>query len=226
MSSSLFLFGKLVGGGDFLNSIPADSPSSSLIFLQNKLSSHKFLVDTGASVSVFPHRPRQPRSPAVGLQLRTADCSTMDTFGSRQIALQFGSRRFEWSFILADVSMPILGSDFLRHHHLLVDVAGSRLLDAASLEPIPAVSSVPTGSDSKLYTALLSTLEEFRDLLAEYPDVISSKGFSASVPKHPVRHSVPTDPGPPVFAKVRRLYAEKLESARKEFAAMEGAGVI
>ena len=224
--SSLFLFGKLVSGGDFLNSIPADSPSSSLIFLQNKLSSHKFLVDTGASVSVFPHRPRQPRSPAVGLQLRTADGSTMDTFGSRQIALQFGSRRFEWNFILADVSMPILGSDFLRHHHLLVDVAGSLLLDAASLEPIPAVSSVPTGSDSKLYTALLSTSEEFRDLLAEYPEVISSKGFSASVPKHPVRHSVPTVPGPPVFAKARRLDAEKLESARKEFAAMEAAGVI
>ena len=95
-----------------------------------------------------------------------------------------------------------------------------------SLEPIPTFSSVPTGSDSKLYTALLSTSEEFSDLLAEYPDVISSKGFSASVPKHPVRHSVPTVPGPPVFAKVRRLDAEKLESARKEFAAMEGAGVI
>ena len=108
----------------------------------------------------------------------------------------------------------------------MVDVAGSRLLDASSLEPIPAVSIVPTGSDSKLYTALLSTLEEFRDLLAEYPDVISSKSFSASVPKHPVRHSVPTVPGPPVFAKARRLDAEKLESARKEFAAMEGAGVI
>ena len=150
----------------------------------------------------------------------------MDTFGSRQIALQFGSRRFEWNFLLADVSMPILGSDFLRHHHLLVDIAGSCLLDASSLEPIPAISSVPTGSDSKLYTALLSTSEEFRDLLAEYPDVISSKGFSASVPKHPVRHSVPAVPGPPVFAKARRLDAEKLKSARKEFAAMEAAGVI
>ena len=70
--------------------------------------------------------------------------------------------------------MPILGSDFFRHHHLLVNVAESCLLDALSLEPIPAVSSVPTGSDSKLYTALLSTSEEFRDLSAEYSAVISS----------------------------------------------------
>ena len=39
-------------GGDFLNSIPADSSSSNLIFLKNTLSSHKFQVDTGASVTV------------------------------------------------------------------------------------------------------------------------------------------------------------------------------
>ena len=121
--------------------------------------------------------------------------------------------------------MPILGSDFLCHHHSLVNIAGSSLLDASSLEPIPAVSPVPTGSSSNLHTALLSTSEEFRDLL-EYPDVISSKGFSATVLKHPVRHSVRTVPGRPVFAKARRLDAEKLKSARKEFAAMEAAGVI
>ena len=56
--------------------------------------------------------------------------------------------------------------------------------------------------------------------------MISSKDFSAAVPKHDVRHTVPTVPGPPVFAKARRLDAEKLKSARKEFAAMEAAGVI
>ena len=77
----------------------------------------------------------------------------------------------------------------------------------SSLELIPGVSLVPTGSSSKLYTALLSTSEEFRNLLAEYPDVIFYKGFSATVSKHPVRHSVPTVPGPPVFAKARQYSA-------------------
>ena len=192
----------------------------------NKLSGNRFLVDTGASVSVFPHSSRRPTAPSVGVQLKTADGTTMNTFGTRRLALQFGSRRFEWNFLLANVSMPILGADFLREHRLLVDVAGARLLDASSLEPIPTVTSVPANTKSQLYTALLSTTEEFRDLLAEYPDVVWSKGFSASIPKHPVRHTVPTVPGPPVFAKARRLDAEKLESARKEFAAMEAAGVI
>ena len=66
----LFLFGKLINGGDFLNTIPADSTSTNLIFLRNILSLFRFLVDTGASVSVFPHRPCSPSSPGVGVQLR------------------------------------------------------------------------------------------------------------------------------------------------------------
>ena len=70
----------------------------------------------------------------------------MDTYGSRQIALQFGPRRFDWTFLLADVSMHILGSDFLSHHHLLVDVAGARLLDAATLEPFPLFPQLNQGN--------------------------------------------------------------------------------
>ena len=75
------------------------------------------------------------------VQLRTANGTSMDTYGSRQIALQFGPCHFDWTFLLADVSMPILGSDFLRHHHLLVDVVSACLLDAATLEPIPTTES-------------------------------------------------------------------------------------
>ena len=101
-----------------------------------------------------------------------------------------------------------------------------RLLDSSTLESIPTVSSSEANSKSDLYTALLSNPEKFRDLRSEYPDVASSKGFFTTDPKHSVRHTVPTSPGPPVFAKARRLDTEKLESARKDFAAMESAGII
>ena len=196
--------------------------SSNLIFLRNSLSSSKFLVATGASICV--------PSPASFSFLPCCRSTTQNRrwfpYGNRRIALQFGSRRFDWNFLLADVSVPILGSDFLRHFHLLVHIAGSHLLDATTLEPLPAVSSSSSNSKSHLYAALISTPHEFCDLLAEYPDVVCAKGFSSSKPKHQVLHSVPIVPGPPVFAKACRLDAEKLESARKEFAAMEAAGVI
>ena len=112
---------------------------------------------------------------------------------------------FEWDFLLAKVSISILGSDFLHHYHH--NSRSNRFLDASTLEPIPA--STPN-SKSQLYIALLSTPEEFFDLIAEYPDAVSFKGFSSTISKHPARHNVPTVPGPPVLA-------EKLESARKEF---------
>ena len=104
-------------------------------YIFKELSSQKFLVDTGASVLVFPHILCHPHVLSVGVQLRTAKGTAMNTFGSRQIAFQFGPCRFEWSFLLADVFMPILGSDFLPHHQLFVDIAGSHLLDASTLEP-------------------------------------------------------------------------------------------
>jgi len=70
---------------------------SNLIFLQNALSSCKFLVDTGTSVSVYPRLPCQP---CVGVQLRTAVSTAMDTYGSRQLALRFGPCHFSGLFSL------------------------------------------------------------------------------------------------------------------------------
>ena len=60
--------------------------------------------------------------------------------------LQFGSRRFSWSFQLASVSVPILGSDFLSNHALLVDVARAHVLDADSLDVLSPLSS-PSATD-------------------------------------------------------------------------------
>ena len=65
------------------------------MFLMNKLSGNKFLVDTGASVSVFPHSSHHPTSLSDGVQLKTADGTTMNTFGTHHLALQFGSCRFD-----------------------------------------------------------------------------------------------------------------------------------
>ena len=49
--------------------------------------------------------------------------------GTRIIPLCFGSKSYDWKFHLAPVSTPILGADFLRHNHLLVDIAGGRVLE-------------------------------------------------------------------------------------------------
>ena len=126
--------------------------SPTLLFVQDLLSGRDFLVDSGASVSVFPG----PRSSSVdGIKLLTADGLSMFCSGSRLVPLRFscgsGSKVYTWNFQLAPVSMPLLGPDFLSHFNLLVDIRGRRLFHAdcpeyviirASPGPQPAFKSV------------------------------------------------------------------------------------
>ena len=53
---------------------------------------------------------------------------------------------------------------------------------------------------------------------------LAGDSFADLSPSHGVEHHVVTI-GPPVFAKARRLDAEKLEIAKKEFLSMEKAGI-
>ena len=60
-----------------------------------------------------------------------------------------------------------------------------------------------------------------RDLIAEFPTVFNS-GIQASKPTHGVQHHIQTT-GSPVFAKARRLDADRLRTAKAEFAKLEAA---
>jgi hypothetical protein len=59
------------------------------------------------------------------------------------LRLNLGLRRdFTWRFMVADVTHPLIGADFLSHFGLLVDCRNNRLLDGTTLSaPIQAPSS-------------------------------------------------------------------------------------
>jgi hypothetical protein len=48
--------------------------------------------------------------------------------------LSFYGHQFRWTFLLADMQLPIIGADFLRHFRLVVDLATCLLLDTKSIE--------------------------------------------------------------------------------------------
>ena len=104
------LVGKLEHRQEDVSSLPAGSTGSALIYLHDNLSNRRFLVDTGASISVFPSTNTSSTS---GVQLLTADGSTLTCSGARIIPLWFGTWNCSWTFQLAPVSLPILGADFL-----------------------------------------------------------------------------------------------------------------
>ena len=139
--------------------------------------------------------------------------------GFRIIPLRFGSCSFEWLFQLTPVFVLTLGAGFLCHHNLLLDVNNQKVFSSSS--PSLCLASLPPLSPS-LRATFLSTLKCISNLLSDFPDILSSDGFTAFPPRHQICHHLLKHPGPPVFAKALRLDPDKLTVAK----AMEKAGII
>ena len=76
---------------------------SPLLYIKDTLSNCKFLIDTGASVSVFPHSPAKGEFPSNDLKLVSADGSAIKSYGSRILPVRLEGRHITWSFVLAAV---------------------------------------------------------------------------------------------------------------------------
>ncbi|BHF59224.1 hypothetical protein SprV_0100218100 [Sparganum proliferum] len=183
-------------------------------YVRDTKSGRRFLVDTGAQISVVPPTAADRRFPSPGLHLQAANCSPIPTFGILSLTLNTGLRRsFTWIFLIADVPHAILGSDFLAEFDLLVDCRRARLLDRTTglfvrgLTPFTAPTNL-----SLLDTDIASP---FRQLLLSHPNIINPQFRSGEV-QHGVVHHIRTS-GPPVFARQRRLAPERFQVAKAEF---------
>ena len=190
-----------------------------LFYVSDQLSGHRFLVDTGAQVSVVPPRALDMHSVTTEIQLKAANGTAIRTFGTRTIPLKFNVGRYEWKFVNADVNQPLLGADFLCHYGLLVDVRNQRLLDTTTLTSMPL--TVAKGKATLL--GHISVEGPYASLLTKFP-VITTPAFNQATTKHGVEHFIPTT-GPPVHAKYRRLSPEKLKVAKDEFATLQDLGI-
>lgn len=156
------------------------------------------------------------------MKLYAANGSTITVFGQTTLRLNLGLRRdFSWTFIIASVTQPIIGADFLAHFDLMVDLKRNRLVDnvtqlqqACSLAPIDNESSgVRTFDANSIYA----------DLLNEFPSItkLTPSGVSTEAA---VTHHIETT-GPPVTARPRRLTTDKLDAARNDFESLMKDGI-
>ncbi len=167
---------------------------------------------------MFPHRSSAATS---GTLLAGADGKPISAWGRVTKKLNFGLHTFIISFILAAVSKPILGIDFLSAHRLLVDPFSRAVLFASSLEPVGrAVAAAP----SRFAASISHIVPAVRSLIASFPSIVGD-GKGTPRPHHGVRHFVETT-GRPVFAKARRLDPDKLKIAEAEFRSLEAAGIV
>ena len=204
--------------------VPGASPAGSRrLFVRDKAHGTKFLVDTGADLSILPTSFLIRRQSPDRNTLVAANGSSIPTYGTQSITLDFGLRRpFQWICVVAEVSCAILGADFLHHYGLQVDLQHQKLIDSVTNLSIPGFVG-PTSTTSTV-SVRLPEHPIVRDLLAEFPTVCNPAS-----PPQPVKHNVChhiTTTGPPVHGKSRRLSPERHVCAKAEFDHMLALGII
>jgi hypothetical protein len=114
----------------------ASPTTSRRLFVQEKASGKRFLIETGANLCVYPRSLLCSVPRKADYELSTANGTPIATYGTVMISLNLGLRRdFKWRFLIADVAKPILGADFLAYYNLLPDITNGRLYDPGFYDP-------------------------------------------------------------------------------------------
>ena len=124
-------------------------------------------------------------------------------------------------FIVAEVQHAIIGADFQRYFHFLVDIRNRRLLDATT-----NLSIVGKASNTPSLSPILATPtpSRFADILKDFPS-ITRPTYGDTPIKHNVEHHIITT-GPTTAARPRRLAPDHLKVAKDEFQHMMDLGIV
>lgn len=176
----------------------------------------KFLIDSGADVSVIPPT-LQEKNNRSEIVLFAANGSAIPTYGNRLISIQISGFQssFKYPFTVAAVTCPIIGADFIRHYGLLVDLKNYRLIDPAHsclVDMIPG-EQVPLGISTICKGNIQSKVTE---LLEKYDITKEQNNNNLIKTTHNTVHHIITS-GPPQFCTPRRMPPHKLEAAKREF---------
>lgn len=214
--------GKRVQRGQVNANSPAinDAPVT-LLHVKDRCTGKCFLVDTGASFSILPPPRAKDTGKPPAFDLLAANGTPIATYGTQRMVLDFGiHRKFPWIFVVAEVTQPILGYDFLSYYNLTVDPGEHCLRQQLARTTI---SGSAAKCESPMIT-LINANNEYATLLREFPSLTEPLLQRPTTPRAVFHHIETT--GPPVYARPRRLPPDKLLAAKAEFDSLLKDGII
>ena len=197
------------------------SSTSCLFYITDRITGTRFLVDTGADVSVLPPSPAE-KCHLSPFTFQAVNCSTISSFSEKSMTLDIGlPHSYQWVFIIADIPTPILGADFLAHFGLKVDVQNRLLIDTVTGLSLCGIQSTAPSPHPILHFPVSTS---YTDLLRKFQDIFRPC-YQDSAVKHSVIHHICTT-GPPVFCRPWHLSPDHLLVAKSEFNHMLQLGII
>ncbi len=199
--------------------------TSPRLFVRDRRSNLRFLIDTGSDVSIIPRSLLKKVDVGINYLLQAANESKIQVYGIKLLELDFGlSKQYKWNFIIAEVATPILGADFMEVHGLLPDLNKKILIDSTTLVSTPCVSQPSKQPSVYLVTDLPEVKEEIRQLLQQYPKLMQPPQY-IDEPNHNTVHYINTR-GTPVYQKSRRLQPKLEKEVKQEFRNLLRVGVV
>jgi hypothetical protein len=211
--------------------------NAGLIFLMDEFTNDRYLVDTGATLSIIPCASNAGPS---GPHLKGADGQPIPSWGFVSKTVQFQGKLCTAKLLQGTVAGPILGIDFLRKFRITVAPETSQILfacmttaPAAAKSFLPNVSQItePSFSVSSTTEPIAmqplpdSVPEDVKRLLQKFPSILRT-GHVMPTPTHGVEHHIHMGSHPPGFAKSHHLDPEKREIVKAEFKRFESASIV
>jgi hypothetical protein len=164
--SALFLVGKLIcrqtifGSAAFPTHATATAihfpANAGLIFLTDELTNDRYLVVTGATLSIVPcYQNSSPSSPS-----QRGRWATHPLLGFIKKTVQFQGKLFTSTFLQAAVAGPILGIDFLRKVTVTPEISQIQFTCSAVAPPTNFLPSAAL-STQPIFSAASSALHFF-----------------------------------------------------------------
>ncbi|XP_013148026.1 PREDICTED: uncharacterized protein LOC106110674, partial [Papilio polytes] len=191
-------------------------PPTGRLFVTDRRSNTRFLVDTGSDVCVYPRAALRERRQKTNFVLSAANGSDIETYGFIDLCLDLDLRRnYQWRFTVVNVTKPIIGVDFLSHYNLVVDCKNHRLIDNTT-----TLSCIASSANNDVCSVKILTGSScFHAILDMYPEITRPSGTHYT-PKHNTVHHIRTTPGPPISCTTRRLAPDKMKIAKQQFELM------
>ena len=154
------------------------------------------------------------------LRLVAANGTSIKSFGSQRREIKIGDKTYQFVFIIAKVTRPILGIDFLGRFGMTLDLASRRLGHSGVKTAFEKAPRGPVISGVNVISQFQCTAEQ---MLEQFPEITDVARATRSL-KHGVQCHIQTT-GPPIRTPPRRLTAEKLKTAKRYFELMCAAGI-
>ena len=160
------------------------------------------------------------------LKLTAANNSVIRSYGCCELVIVFRKlrREFRWNCIIADVSTPLIGADFLHNFNLSVNMKNQQLIDDTTHFSVCGVKCTSDTVMHSVFAVQNDTPSFVIQLLQKHKAI--TEPIDCTLPVlHNTKHHIETS-GPPIYSKPRPLHGDKLEAVKKEFSELPRLGIV